>query len=310
MRIVLFCATHRGYEFLKKLSHLVPRNTEIIVFSCNETAGEPPFVKKIQEFTRARGGPFFIEHAFAGKRWRHFFASKEFDLILAVSWRYIIPEKIYSAAQKGAFVFHDSLLPKYRGFSPTVRAIINGETATGVTLFHMAEKVDAGDIVDQVRVPISPDETIDAVLRRVTRTYLKILEKNFPALLSGKAPRRRQNHARATYFPPRKPQDNRINWSDSTENIYNLIRAVTCPYPGAFTRCRGRKLYVWSARRLRSGKKYPGNVPGHIAGMSARGAVVLTGDGAILLTRVQFKGQKPGSAAGVLRQVHTRLGEA
>src|SRR5690606_18388029 len=122
------------------------------------------------------------------------------------------PSAIYERARLGAFVFHDSLLPAYRGFSPTVWAIINGEDNTGVTLFHMADDVDSGDIVAQQRVSIAPDETIADVLENVTQAYLSVLESYLPALMDGSAPRIPQEHEAATYTCKRLPEDNAIDW--------------------------------------------------------------------------------------------------
>lgn len=290
MRIALLCATQRGHRFLQELIALAP-DAELIVFSFREEPGEPRFLDAIRETTVVHGGQFNEAKQVGAERWRTLWESIPVDLLFAVSWRYLVPAAVYERAQLGAFVFHDSLLPAYRGFSPTVWAIINGETHTGVTLFHMSDSVDDGDIVAQEPVPIGPDETIADVLVRVTQTYLRILNMNLPALLSGSATRRPQDHSQASYTCKRTVEDNEIDWRAPTETIYNLIRAVTAPYPGAVTTLDGRRLTIWVAERWPSSKNYVGRVPGRVVEiMPGRGVVVLTGDGSILLTRIGVDG--------------------
>ena len=147
-RIVVLCATHRGYVFLDKLFQLVPK-AEVVVFSFREVPWEPPFLEKIRELVLAHKALFYEAKLVGDSKWESFWNTNHFDLMLAVSWRYLVPQKVYQHPVQGAYVFHDSLLPAYRGFSPTVWAILNNETQTGVTLFSMAEDVDSGDIVDQ-----------------------------------------------------------------------------------------------------------------------------------------------------------------
>ena len=227
--------------------------------------------------------------------------------MLVVSWRYMIPPRVYRRPRLGTFVLHDSLLPTYRGFSPTVWSIINGEDHTGVTLFEIAEEVDSGDLVDQQRVPVGLDDTIAVVIERVTQTYLDLLERNLTRLIDGSAPRHPQDHSQATYTCKRNLEDNRINWSASSSKIHNLIRAVSWPYPGAYTTLAKRMLRVWSAQRLADFRSYVGRIPGRIVEIrGGEGSVVLTGDGALLLTQVQLEGGEVVRANEVL----TGLGQS
>src|SRR5262245_35287736 len=249
MRIALLCATRRGLRFLERLAELAPE-AELVVFSFREEAYEPPFFDAIREAANARGGRFFESRHVGEEKLRSFWETAEVDLAFVVSWRYLIPPEVYRRPRRGTFVFHDSLLPEYRGFAPTVWALVNGEDHTGVTLFEIAEEMDAGPVVDQKRVPIAPLETIAEVLGRVTGTYLDLLERNLPCLLAGTAPRMPQDHERATYTCRRVPDDNRIDWNQPASAIHNLVRAVSEPYPGAFTDLDGRRLTIWAARPL------------------------------------------------------------
>lgn len=307
MRIALLCATQRGYRFLNKLSQLRPKD-DIIVFSFREEPWEPPFIDAIRSFSKDRGYRFFESRKVNSSRFAEFWDNEVIDLMLVVSWRYLIPPEIYQRPRLGTFVFHDSLLPKYRGFAPTVWAIINGSDHTGVTLFEIAEKVDSGDIIDQERVDIGVEDTIAIVMDKVTLVYLKILERNLNKLLSNTAPRTPQDHSMATYTCKRQPEDNRIDWNSSADEIYNLIRAVSQPYPGAFTYLEDKKLYIWSAKHITE-LKYVGSIPGRITKVIPEvGSVVLTGDGPLLITQVQPEHEEIQCAAEVLDNINLTLG--
>lgn len=308
MRIVTLCATRRGYLFVQKLAELAPQS-ELVVFSFPEEPWEPRFLDDIRELTLARGGRFFETKKVGSPRWGQFWDSTDVDLMFVVSWRFMIPASVYQRPRLGTFVFHDSLLPEYRGFSPTVWAIINGEDHTGVSLFEIADGVDEGDIIAQERVPIGPDDTIAAVMEQVTHTYLDLLEQNLDNLLRGTAPRYPQDHSRATYTTKRLPEDNLIDWSGPTEQAFNLIRATSTPYSGAYTFLDGQKIRVWSAKRLSISRSYIGRIPGRVVEVwPEEGSVVLAGDGSLLLTEVQLEGGEVVCATDVLNRLSQTLG--
>lgn len=308
MRIVLFCATQRGYRFLEKMAELAPA-AELVVFSFRETPHEPPYLDDIRSLTKSLGGVFHEARQVGNTGWDGFWNTTRADLMFAVSWRYLIPENVYSQAHLGAYVFHDSLLPAYRGFSPTVWAIINGEDHTGVTLFEIAATVDSGAVVDQQRVSIDDDDTIATVLERVTQAYLEILARNLPSLMSGNTVSVEQDHSRATYTCRRLPNDNLINWQKPAQEVYNLIRAVTTPYPGAYTTFKGRKLIIWKAQLLRDYPEYKGHIPGRVVEVLPDGVVVLAGDGAILVKEAQFERSEREAANAILSSTRDTLGQ-
>lgn len=308
MRVAVLCATRRGYRVLEHLIALLP-DAELVVFSFREEAHEPPFMNEIRTLAESSGAQFFEARNVGAARWREFWETTPVDLMLVVGWRYLIPAEVYEHIPLGCYVFHDSMLPVYRGFAPTVWAILNGEDQTGVTLFAIGPSVDDGDIIDQKPIAIGPDDAVADVMERVTLAALEILETALPSLISGTAARTPQEHERATYTCKRLPSDNVIDWSADTMAIYNLIRAVTRPYPGAFTHLDGRKLIVWGARRLDVVPKYVGRIPGRVVDIRrGEGVVVLTGDGALLLTTIQIEGDSPARADEVIDSLATTLG--
>ena len=157
------------------------------------------------------------------------------DYIFSFYYRQMIPMSVLNLAKILPLNMHGSLLPKYRGRVPINWAVLHGETETGATLHVMAEKPDAGDIVAQQAVPIGPDDTAGDVFALVTTAAANTLKGVLPQLLKGDVPRRPNNLAEGSYFGGRKPEDGRIHWEQTAAQVYNLIRAVAPPYPGAFT---------------------------------------------------------------------------
>lgn len=308
MRVGLLCATLRGLRFLRRLRELLPE-ARLLVFSFREEPWEPRFLDAIREEAGRCGAEFHEARHVGAAALQPLWDAADLDLMFAVSWRYMVPPAVYTRPRRGTFVFHDSLLPEYRGFSPTVWAVINGEDHTGVTLFEIDETVDSGPIVDQERVPIGPDDAIGEVLDRVTEAYLRLLERSLPGLLAGTAARRPQDASRATYLCKRLPEDSRIRWEAPAGAVYNLIRGYTDPYPGAFTNLGGRVLRVWAARRLPDFPPYAGRIPGRVVQVRrGEGAVVLAGEGALLLKEVQPEEGERVCGAEVLNSLSLTLG--
>lgn len=184
----------------------------------------------------------------AGAALREAVARARPDFIFSFYYRHMLPAELLALAPRGAYNMHGSLLPKYRGRVPTNWAVLNGETETGATLHEMAAKPDAGAIVAQTSVPILPDDTAQEVFDKVTVAAEQTLWRVLPALLAGEAPHLPNDLTRGSYFGGRKPEDGRIDWSKPAQQVYNLIRAVAPPYPGAFTDLNGQRFVIARAR--------------------------------------------------------------
>jgi methionyl-tRNA formyltransferase len=156
------------------------------------------------------------------------------DVIFSFYYRAMLPMSVLRQARLGAFNMHGSLLPKYRGRAPLNWAIVKGERETGVTLHEMVEKPDAGRIVDQEAVPIGPDDTALEVFRRMTDAAERVLQRSLPAVVRGTARFKPNDIARGSYYGRRRPEDGRIDWTKSAQEIHDLVRAVAPPFPGAF----------------------------------------------------------------------------
>jgi methionyl-tRNA formyltransferase len=173
------------------------------------------------------------------------------DYLFSFYFRRMLPPALLATARIAALNMHGSLLPKYRGRVPVNWAVLHGERETGATLHVMEAKPDAGDIVAQQAVPILPDDMAKDVFDKVTVAAEIALWSVLPQLMRGQLPRRPNPLAQGSYFGGRKPEDGRLDWTRPAAELYNLIRAVAPPYPGAFFESGGRRLVVARARLAR-----------------------------------------------------------
>jgi len=199
------------------------------------------------------------------------------DFLFSFYFRDIVRKPILAIPRLGCLNLHGSLLPKYRGRAPINWVLVNGERETGVTLHYMTEKPDAGDIVCQQAVAIADDDTAATLNARMVQAAGEMLDAHLPALGAGTAPLTAQDESAATYFGRRAPADGRIDWHRPCRDIANLVRAVTRPYPGAFTHRGQTRFTLWSVRpaALAAAGQAPGTV------LSTSPLVIACGDGAL-----------------------------
>ncbi|MBI5485057.1 MAG: formyltransferase [Deltaproteobacteria bacterium] len=207
------------------------------------------------------------------------------DFIFSFYYRTMINAELLEIPPGGALNLHGSYLPKYRGRVPVNWAVIKGETETGATLHYMVAKPDAGDIVDQEKVAIAFTDTAIDVFQKVTDAAVTVLARSWPLLRAGIAPRIPMNLGDGSYFGGRKPADGLIDWTRSAIQIYNLIRGVTHPYPGAFTFFEGKKVIIWQAWPV-EGEGEPGKI------LSQNPLLVGTGKGLLEIRSIQEEEKK------------------
>jgi len=170
------------------------------------------------------------------------------EVIFSFYYRNLLSRDILIIPSAGSFNLHGSLLPAYRGRCPINWVLVNGEQRTGVTLHHMVEGPDAGDIVGQKEIPITFEDTAHTLYQKLCVKAKELLEEVLPLIKKGIAPRVAQNLKHGSYYGGRRPEDGKIDWGWRVMQIYNLVRAVTDPYPGAFTYLpEGEKLFIWWA---------------------------------------------------------------
>ena len=214
------------------------------------------------------------------------------DLIIVCGWRRMIKKKIISISKKGIIVIHASLLPKYRGFAPITWPIINGEKETGITMFYIGEEIDNGDIIGRVKYKIEENDTGYSIYKKAINGARLLLKKYVPLIENDSAPRLKQNEEYAQYAAARKPEDGKLDWDKSAIEIFNLIRALSKPYPGAFTYHNNKRLFIWKASLIKEQIKYVGSNGQIVKIIKGKGAWVLTGNGILLLETVQPYGKQ------------------
>jgi methionyl-tRNA formyltransferase len=218
------------------------------------------------------------------------------DLLWITDFRYLIPAEMIALAPLGAVNVHPSLLPRYRGRASINWAILNGDRCLGLTAHFVDEGMDTGDIIEQVSYEIGDDQDVGDCLNILYPLYGSITRNVLAYFECGRVPRIAQDHSRATSFPRRRPEDGRIDWRRSARSIYNLIRAVAFPYPGAFTTLGGQAVTVWKARIASETEST--SEPGRVIADQELGPLVQCGRGTLVLTRFEAQASNSILQAG------------
>ncbi|UCZ78411.1 bifunctional UDP-4-amino-4-deoxy-L-arabinose formyltransferase/UDP-glucuronic acid oxidase ArnA [Pectobacterium carotovorum] len=218
------------------------------VFTHSDAPGENHFYGAVAKAAAEMDVPVFAPEDINHPLWVNRIRELAPDVIFSFYYRTLLSDDILQLPAFGAFNLHGSLLPRYRGRAPVNWVLVNGETQTGVTLHKMVSRADAGDIVAQSVVAIDDDDTALTLHGKCRTAAAALLAQQLPLIRSREITLTRQDESRASYFGRRTAADGLIDWHKSAREINNLIRAVTEPYPGAFTFLGERKVTIWRAR--------------------------------------------------------------
>lgn len=197
------------------------------------------------------------------------------ELIITAAFGQILPKKLLEAPKYGCINVHASLLPELRGGAPIHYAIIQGKKKTGITIMYMAEKLDAGDIITQVEVPIAEEDNVGTLHEKLSKAGAILLSETLPLLIEGKLPSIPQNDNLATFAANIKREQEKIDWTKSGEEIYNHIRGLN-PWPVAFTSLEGKIIKIWRSEKTIYRAKNA--EPGTIVHIEEDGITVATGN--------------------------------
>lgn len=213
------------------------------------------------------------------------------DLIVVVNFKIILTKEILDIPKCGSTNLHSSLLPKYRGRAPISWAIINGEEKTGITIYFVDKGVDTGKIIIQKEMKIEYDDTIKTLMEKqwviepcLILEAVKKIERGNPELVV-------QKEEDATYYHSLSLKDRTIDWNKSSRRIYDLVRALVSPYPGALTYWRGVELTVWWGEEAKYETKMQ-NLVGTVVDINRNGILVSTGKGGFYLKEMEIKNEK------------------
>ncbi|WP_233981352.1 bifunctional UDP-4-amino-4-deoxy-L-arabinose formyltransferase/UDP-glucuronic acid oxidase ArnA [Pectobacterium versatile] len=273
------------------------------VFTHSDAPGENHFYASVAKAAAEMDVPVFAPEDINHPLWVNRIRELAPDVIFSFYYRTLLSDDILQLPAFGAFNLHGSLLPRYRGRAPVNWVLVNGETQTGVTLHKMVSRADAGDIVAQSVVAIDDDDTALTLHGKCRTAAAALLAQQLPLIRSREITLTPQDESRASYFGRRTAADGLIDWHKSAREINNLIRAVTEPYPGAFTFLGERNVTIWRARVV---KDKIGGEPGAI--ISTSPLVVSCGEDALEIvsgqseTGLYMSGSRLAAEMGIVPQ--------
>ncbi|OCA89675.1 methionyl-tRNA formyltransferase [Pradoshia sp. D12] len=220
------------------------------------------------------------------------------DLIVTAAFGQILPNRLLEAPKYGCINVHASLLPELRGGAPIHYAIMQGKEKTGVTIMYMVEKLDAGDMLSKVEVPIEETDHTGSLHDKLSKAGAQLVSETIPKLLNGEITPIKQNEEDATFAFNIKREQELIDWAQGGEEVYNHIRGLH-PWPVAYTLLNGTVLKVWWGEKVKTAKQ---GSAGEVLDIEKDGFVVKTGnDTAIKITDLQLAGKKRMTAEQMLR---------
>ncbi len=231
------------------------------VFTHADDPKENNFYGSVAQLCARNGIPVHAPEDANHPLWIERIAKLNPDYLFSFYYRNLLSEPLLATASKGAFNLHGSLLPKYRGRAPANWVLVNGETETGVTLHRMVKRADAGAILAQQKVMIERSDTGLSLHAKLRDAATSLLRDALPQLAQGKLGETAQDESQATYFGRRSAADGKLDWKKPAEELFNLVRAVTQPYPGAFCAVGEHKLIVWQAEVAKGNE---GLAPGRV----------------------------------------------
>ena len=305
MRIVMFGYQTWGHRTLQALLDSDHEVVLVVTHPKSEHAYEKIWDDSVADLATANGVPVLLRNRPDDDELFAALKAAAPDVIVANNWRTWIPPRIFELPAHGTLNIHDSLLPAYAGFSPLIWALINGETEVGVTAHLMDGELDAGDIVLQRAVPVGPRDTTTDLFHLTLDLIAPITIESLALIESGRTDFTPQDRSRASFFHKRADVDSLIDWTWSAEELDRLVRALSDPYPNAFTYHHGRRLRITGARV--SEARY-GGTPGRIFYREDDAVVVVAGAEArtgrnhgLAITRVRTDDDVDHAAADYFR---------
>ncbi|MBH8908740.1 bifunctional UDP-4-amino-4-deoxy-L-arabinose formyltransferase/UDP-glucuronic acid oxidase ArnA [Pseudomonas aeruginosa] len=270
------------------------------VFTHADDPRENTFYASVARLCAERGIPLHAPEDVNHPLWLERIRQLRPDFLFSFYYRRLLGAELLACAARGAYNLHGSLLPRYRGRAPANWVLVNGETQTGVTLHRMIERADAGPILAQQAVAIDPEDTALSLHGKLRKAAGALLRDSLPLLALGVLPEVEQDESQASHFGRRTPADGLLDWHRPARQLYDLVRAVTQPYPGAFCQVGEQKLIVWSAEVVAGNH---GREPGSV--LSCDPLRIACGEDSLVL-RFGQRGERGLYLAGT--QLATELG--
>lgn len=290
MRIIPFAFTNwgvKGVETLISSNHEIPY---VFTHPLDMDKNENVWFDSVKELCE-NNGILVKEKTSLNDEDEQFIRELNPDLIISLNWRRLLPKSVYQSAPKGAINIHAGYLPKYRGFAPINWAIINGEKEIAVTAHFIDETADTGDIIFQKRIEVTFEDTAYDVYNKAMLSLPEVVLESTSQIESGTLKLKSQKNLKGFLCVKRFPEDGKINWLSDRVQIYNLIRALSDPFPNAFCYHNDEKIFIKKAKLIEDDFRGP---PGRVYGIRDDGIIVTCGydhkeNQALLITEIKVK---------------------
>jgi methionyl-tRNA formyltransferase len=266
---------------------------EVVVAVCQPDRpggrGLKPQVPAVKSWANARGLRVAQPDNIRDGELAHWISDQGIDVSIVLAYGRVLPLDLLNAPRLGSVNFHASLLPRHRGAAPVAWSILSGDTETGVSLMQMDAGLDTGPVLVQHKIEIDPRETAGNLTDRISKLCAHVARVDMPKFIRQEFEGVPQNNQAATWAPPIRAADRRLDFTQDATVVDARVRAMT-PAPGAVTSCRGRVLRVLESRPLASDS---GSLPGTVAIGRDRRILVSTRAGSLEIIRAQIEGKKP-----------------
>jgi methionyl-tRNA formyltransferase len=292
MNILFFGNSVRGLSTLRELIRLKTNIVGVIIEnkSCYD---------EIKELAETNDIKFYYNLKVNDENFIKDIKKIDIDWFFVAGFSQIFKKDLLNVPKKGSINLHAGPLPRYRGSSPLNWAIINGEIETGVSIIKMDEGIDTGQIIAQKNFPIDIKDTIQDVHKKAIKAFVALIPKVLKKIQT-QTSFETQDDSKAAYFGLRKPEDGIVDFKTlKALQVYNKIRALTHPYPGAFSYLNKKKIFMWSSELLNEDIT---GTPGEVHSTNNKGAIVICKDKALLIKTVQEENNEEKNAVEVLKQ--------
>jgi Methionyl-tRNA formyltransferase len=284
LKIVYMGCVQFSYEGLRYLLELQRENVsiEIIGIVTREVSDFNSDFKSLRELAEQFSIPCFIAKGSDQDSLAKWLKNIQPDVVYCFGWSYLLKKEVLKIPRMGVVGYHPSLLPANRGRHPLIWALVLGLSETGSTFFFMDEQADRGDILSQRRIEISDTDDAASLYQKMTETALQQMKELTLQLQQGTYSRIPQPVTGSNTWRKRGQEDGRIDWRMSNRSIYNLIRGLTRPYPGAHFKKDNKDIKVWKSEII-TNENYPNLEPGKVIRVENKSVVVKCGEGLIRL---------------------------
>lgn len=298
MKILFMGTPDFAAEILKKLAEY--HNVTAVISQPDKPKGRGNKLQPtpVKEFALSRNIPVYQPESIKDPEFQKTLKKIEADIYVVAAYGQIIPESVLKIPPLGSINIHASLLPEYRGAAPIQRALMDGRDVTGVTIMYMEKKLDCGDMILKKEVKIEPSDNFGTLHDKLAQEGSKLIIEALKLFEKGKVKAEKQDERLSSYASMIKKETRIIDWSKSSDEIINLIRALN-PVPAAFTNYKNDVFKIYEAEK--AAKAYEGKCGEIMDIIPQKGFIVKTGSGALLIKVMQSKGGRKMNCSDYMR---------